>query len=228
MSLKIIGTGLGRTGTKSLKLALEQLLVGKCFHMIELLANTERIKYLKKGYKSGNYDWDALFEGYIATVDYPTSLFYEDLLVKYPNAKFIHTQRDSESWYASVRETIYRGKPKDAKDIIRLMWNMLRSSDMRKVAPVFQFNDKLIWDGQFKGQFEDKATAIKIYEAHFERIKATIPADKLLVFKVQDGWKPLCEFLGLPIPQSPFPNTHQRNNFNQKMDKLLGDGVLEF
>lgn len=228
MSLKVIGTALGRTGTKSLKLAIEQLLGGKCFHMIELLANTKRLTYLKKGHKNGNYDWDALLNGYIATVDYPTCLFYEDLLVKYPEAKFIHTQRDSESWYASVRETIYRGKPKNAKDIMRLVWNMIRSSDMRKVAPVFQFNDQLIWEGQFKGLFEDKATAIEIYEAHFEKIKATIPPSQLLVFKVQDGWQPLCDFLDLPIPNTPFPNTHQRKKFNQRMDKLLVNGVLEF
>ena len=228
MSIKVIGTGLGRTGTKSLKVALEHLLAGKCFHMTELLANPKRLPYLKKGHKKDIYEWDKLFEGYIATVDYPTSLFYKELLEQYPNAKFIHTQRDPEGWYASVRETIYRGKPKNAKDIIRLLWNMSRSADTRSVAPVFQFSDQLIWNGQFQGKFEDKATAIKIYQDHLAQVQATIPKEQLLIFKVQDGWNPLCDFLDKPIPKIPFPNTHNREAFNQKMDKLLVDGVLDF
>jgi len=228
MSLKIIGTGLGRTGTKSLKLALDQLLGGSCFHMTELLTNPARLKYFKKGQKTGVFDWDQLFNGYIATTDYPTCLYYEELMEKYPDAKFIHTHRDPESWYASVRETIYRGKPKNGKDIMRLVWNLIRSADMRKVAPVFQYTDQLIWSGQFNGQFENKAAAIKVFHNHFEKVKATIPPDKLLVYQVQDGWQPLCKFLNVPIPKTPFPNTHKRKVFNQKMDKLLVDGVLDF
>ena len=228
MSLKVIGTGLGRTGTKSLKFALDQLYEGQCFHMMELLQHPKRVNLLKKGQRKGQIDWDAFFEGYTATVDYPTALFYEDLLKKYPNAKFIHTLRDSESWYASVRETIYRGKPKNAKDIFRMIYNMIRSADFRRVAPVFQYSDQLIWNGQFQSKFEEKAVAIKIYEAHLEKVKATIPAEQLLLYNIKDGWQPLCDFLNLPIPTTPFPNSNNKKEFNRKMDKLLVDGVLEF
>ncbi len=225
--MKVIGTGLGRTGTMSLKKALEQLYGGKCFHMTELLHLPKRIKYLKAYEKNGATDWAALFEGFNTVTDYPICLYYETLLEKYPDAKFVHTIRNPEKWYASVRETIYRGKPKNVKEGLRLVYNLIRSSDMRKVAPVFQYNDKVIWGNQFQNKFENKAFAIDTYLAHTERVKATIPKEKLLIFSVKDGWASLCDFLNLPVPETPFPQTHQRKNFNVKMDRLIMDGVLE-
>lgn len=195
--------------------------------MTELLKQPKRIKYLKEVEKTGTTDWTSLFEGFNTSTDYPICLYYEDLMVKYPDAKFVHTSRDAESWYASVRETIYRGKPKNAKDIMRLLYNLIRSADMRQVAPVFQFNDKVIWGKQFQNKFEDKTFAIETYLAHNERVKSIIPKDRLLVFNVKEGWTPLCTFLKEPIPKTDFPRTHQRKKFNVKMDRLLVDGVLD-
>ncbi len=227
MAINVIGTGLGRTGTMSLKLALEQLGGGKSFHMVELLKIPERVKYLKDAQKGKPTNWPALFEGFSYTVDYPTCLFYKELLEEYPDAKVIHSLRDPEKWYESVSQTIYRGKPKSIKDVLRLVYNLIRSKDMRKVAPVFMNNDKLIWDGQFQSKFEDKDFAIRMFQQHLEEVKSFVPPENLLLFDVKQGWEPLCNFLGHPVPDTPFPKSHERDGFNCRMDRLLVDGVFE-
>ncbi|MGB0522590.1 MAG: sulfotransferase family protein [Flammeovirgaceae bacterium] len=227
MPVKVIGAGLGRTGTMSLKLALEYLGYGPCFHMVELLQEPQRLSYLKTLHKTGKTNWSEFFSGFNSTVDYPTCLYYDQLLQENPAAKVILTERDPEKWYESVYQTIYRGKPKGFKDITRLVKNLIFSKDMRKVAPVFMHNDTLIWNGQFKGKFEDKQAAIEIYLQHNEQVKKTVPAEQLLVFQVTEGWQPLCTFLGEPTPDIPFPRSHQRETFNKKMDKLLLHGKFE-
>jgi len=228
MSIKVIGAGLGRTGTMSLKCALEHLSGEKCFHMVELLNLPDRVKYFKKNNLDRRTNWERTFEGFGSVTDFPCCMYYTELAALYPEAKIILTVRDPEKWYESTLETIYRGKPKSLKDYGKLMWNYLRSSDMRKVAPVFQNNDKLIWDGFFESKFEDKEHTLRIYHRHIETVKKTIPKERLLVFNVKEGWQPLCDFLGQAVPQIPFPRTHQRTEFNKAMDLLLDDGVLKF
>lgn len=227
MNLEIIGTGLARTGTMSLKMALEHLTGDKCFHMIELLKAPKRIEIVKKGYKTNTIEWEKFYEGYSSAVDYPTCLYYKELTKKNENIKVIHTTREFESWYESVKETVYRGKPKSMKDILRLIKNMMFSSDYRKVAPVFMFNDKLIWSGQFQSRFEDKSFMKEIYFEHEEAVKSNIKPEQLLMYNIKDGWEPLCEFLGYPIPEIEFPRANERLEFNRKMDKLLIDGIFE-
>lgn len=227
MALKIIGAGLARTGTMSLKLALEQLENGRCFHMIELLKDPSRLKHLDVKHLQGSTDWNAFFAGYVAATDYPACYYYNELLDLYPEAKVILTIRDPESWYESVLTTVYRGKPKGAGDVVRLIRNLVSSADMRRTAPVFMYNDKLIWRGHFNNRFEDKAAAIAIYEAHIAAVTAHVPADRLLVYEVKEGWEPLCDFLGKAAPQRPFPHSNQKVEFNRKMDRLLVDGVFE-
>ena len=144
-----------------------------------------------------------------------------------PEVKVIHTERDFDSWYESVKETVYRGKPKSATDILRMIKNMLTSSDFRKVAPVFMFNDQLIWNGQFEGKFEDKAFIRDKYQAHEATVKENVPEENLLIYQVKDGWEPLCKFLNKPIPDLPFPKANERKEFNRKMDKLLIHGEFE-
>jgi len=228
MSIKIIGAGLGRTGTMSLKKALEHLSGEKCFHMVELLKQPKRLKHFKKKGKLGKNNWEQIFEGYTSVTDFPCCMYYKELSELYPEAKVILTVREPEKWYQSTLETIYRGKPQSGKDIAKLIWNYIRSSDARKASPVFMHNDKLIWEGFFEGKFEDKKHAIEIYNRHIEEVKKTIPKDRLLVFSVKEGWEPLCDFLRQAAPNIPFPRTHQRTKFNQKMDLFLNDGVLNF
>ena len=227
MTLKIIGAGLARTGTMSLKNALEILGFGQCFHVIELLKEPSRLSYLDAKNPAGSDNWNAFFNGFNAAVDYPACYYYDTLLQQNPDAKVILTVRDAEAWYVSVRDTVYRGKPKGVKDVARLMKNLVFSADMRKVAPVFMYNDKIIWQGQFQSNFDDQAFAIKIYQQHIEEVKRTVPSDQLLIYEVKDGWEPLCLFLDRPIPSVPFPHSNAKTEFNRKMDRLLIDGVFE-
>ncbi len=208
----------------SLKVALEQLLSGPCYHMIELLKDTSRLPILRRGHKAGSTDWPAFFDGFKGSVDYPGCLYIEELLALKPDLKVIHTTRDPEDWHRSVTESIYRGVPKGAGDIFRMIKNSMLHKDFRRLAPVFMHNEKIIWKGQFKSRFEDKELAISVYLEHERRIRELVPADQLLIFDIKDGWPPLCEFLGLEVPECPFPRSNQRDEFNAKMDLLLYKG----
>ena len=227
MTIQVIGAGLARTGTMSLKIALQILGYNHCFHIVELLKNPQRLKLLDPTLDSGSPDWATFFQGYEAAVDYPACLYYDVLLKLYPTAKVILTIRDPEQWYQSMLNTVYRGKPKTIGDYARLTRNLLTSSDMRRVAPVFMYNDKLIWRGQFQSKFEDKAWAIQVYYDHIEQVKKKVPNEKLLIFEVKSGWEPLCQFLDRPIPDSPFPQSNSQAEFNRKLDLLFLEGIFE-
>ncbi|MCG8328034.1 MAG: hypothetical protein MI974_10135 [Chitinophagales bacterium] len=224
MDLQILGSGLARTGTMSLKLALEELTEAPCYHMIELLKDTARLPILKKGLKMGTTDWQRFFEGYKSSVDYPACLYIEELLELKPALKVIHTTREPEAWYNSVLETVYRGVPKGGSDIFRMIKNSILYKDFRRLAPVFMHNEKIIWKGQFQSRFEDKDFAINVFLEHEENIKRLVPENQLLIFNVKDGWGPLCEFLDVDVPAKPFPRANERNVFNAKMDQLLFEG----
>lgn len=222
LDIKIIGSGLGRTGTLSLKHALEILTGEPCFHMTELLKDTEDLKHIKQK------QWAAFSKGYGSAVDYPICLFVEDFLQINPELKVIHTKRDPLSWYDSVQETIYRPTPKGFTDTLGMIWKMIRFPEFRRVAPVFMHNEKLIWKGQFKGKFDDKAFAIDVYQQHEAYIRSIVPKRNLLMYEVRQGWKPLCDFLQLPKPQTEFPHTNSKKELNQKIDKLFQKGELVF
>jgi len=227
MSLQIIGAGLGRTGTMSLKFALEELGLGPCFHMTGLMEKPERLRYLKQYRKTGKTDWSAFFEGFGSAVDYPVCLYYQDLMKLYPDAKVILTVRDADSWYESVKATIWNTSPKGPGDIFRLIINGLRHKALRRVAPVFKNNDDMIWKEQFQGRFADKEFAKSVYTAHIEEVKTSVPADRLLVFDVKEGWEPLCKFLGKEVPAKDFPRSNDTTEFNRKVDRLMNEGIFQ-
>ena len=214
MSIKIIGAGYGRTGTKSLQLALEQLGYQKCYHMEALFRNPAGVKHWKDAYHEKQVDWDALFQGYQAIVDFPGSMYYRELAAHYPEAKVILTIRDPERWYASARKTIFAFDPGPAIKL-KLLAKMPFSATARNFFQVIQLNDKSIWDKQFEGRFKDKDYAISNYLNHIEAVKQNIPADRLLVYEVKQGWEPLCQFLGQPVPKSSFPNTNKGEDFHE-------------
>jgi hypothetical protein len=202
MALKIIGAGLHRTGTLSLKIALETLGYQKCYHFIELGANPSHLSQWMAASEGQTTDWDALFEGYQATLDFPGQYFYKDLHKAYPNAKVILTVREAERWYESVYNTIYRVyKNADA----------LMPPERKLLAPL----DHLLFEVYYQGRFEDKSFMLDFYHQYVEEVKNAIPADKLLVFQVKEGWKPLCEFLDAPIPENEaFPHVNDTQDFN--------------
>lgn len=216
--MDVIGAGLGRTGTSSLKLALEQVGFDKCYHMRELLLeNPQHLTCWEQAFTTGTTDWKAIFTGYLATVDYPAALYYRDLTQTYPDAKVILTVRDPERWYESVRQTIFATSEHAwALDILR--WVL---PPIRERYPIFKYVNRLIWDGQFEGRFKDKAFAIATFKQWNESVKATVPANKLLVFEVKQGWQPLCDFLGVPVPDTEFPHANSREEFRQIMRQQL-------
>lgn len=207
MTIKVIGAGYGRNGTMSLKLALEKLGFDKCYHMMELdQAKDEDVAWVALN-RGEDVDFDKLFEGYQASVDWPSCNFWREQMAAYPEAKVILSERDPEAWYASIMKTIYASsvalRDHENKDAMQQ-----RRSDM-----VFE----LIWDGLFDGRLEDKQHVIDVYLAHNQRVKDEVPADKLLVFESSLGWPPLCEFLGVPVPDEPYPKTNTSEDFAKMM-----------
>ncbi len=212
MSIQVIGAGYGRTGTKSLQLALEQLGLNKCYHMEVLLRNPAGVKHWQNAYKETDVDWDDLFEGYQAIVDFPGSMYYKQLTEHYPDAKVILSVRDAESWYKSVASTIFAFDPGPAIKL-RMLLSMPFSSTARNLFKVITLNEKSIWQKHFEGKFKDKDYAIGNYNAHIEEVKRNIPADKLLIFEAKDGWEPLCQFLGKDVPDTPYPRSNKKDDF---------------
>jgi len=211
--MDIIGAGFPRTGTMSLKKALERLGFGPCYHMREVLAprpGEDHTRVWTEAARGRRVDWDSLFAGYRATVDIPSAVFYRELLAAYPDARVLLGVRDPEAWYASVNETIYA-------------LSKVRAPETEAFARMV---DSVFWNGVMHGRFEDKAYAIGVYEAHIETVKQTVSPDRLLVFDVKEGWGPLCGFLGVPAPPTPFPHANEADDFIDylRLKWMIGDG----
>lgn len=221
MALKVIGAGFGRTGTLSLKAALEELGFGPCYHMVELLAHPERVSYWEAAERGQPVDWDALFEGYRAGVDFPVYRQYEKLAAFYPEAKVILTVRDPEAWHKSALDTIYSaGVPPLQTALFALKLPFSRR--LRHLLRALNLARSL-WRKDFRGHFGDKAHALGLYHAHLERVRRTIPGERLLVYNVREGWGPLCAFLGVPVPETPFPHLNDRTSFARSLRRSSRD-----
>ncbi|MCO5229639.1 MAG: hypothetical protein M9958_00645 [Chitinophagales bacterium] len=218
--MKVIGAGFGRTGTKSLQEALEILGYNKSYHMVTLFTNPDDIKYWEDAAQERVVDWDSLFNGYEAVVDFPGSLFYKELLKKYPESKIILTVRDAEKWYESTYSTIYSFSP-DLIKKIQLALTAIFSKRARNLLRVVKLNNLTIWKNLFKERFKDRDFAIEIFNSHTEDTIKYVPAHQLLVFKVEDGWEPLCRFLDKPIPNIPFPKANNKEEFKIMTAKFL-------
>jgi hypothetical protein len=219
MSLQVIGSGIGRTGTHSLKLALEQLGFGKCYHMEELFRHPEQLVYFQKAEKGEEVDWDELFKGYVSAVDYPVARYYKQLITAYPQAKIIHTTRDAEAWYNSAIETIFWATKPSFGRIFKMMIRMPFSSAVRKRFPVLKYDGELI-DNIFGKNLKDKQEIIRRFNAINEETLNFIPKDRSLVYEVKTGWEPLCNFLNVPIPDTPFPRSNTRDDFRKNVSQI--------
>lgn len=207
MSLKVIGAGYGRTGTMSLKAALEQLGYDKCHHMLEVMPNPAQLDAWHAISQGEEPDWDAVFEGYQASVDFPSSAYWRELAAHYPDAKIILTSRAFDGWYESASETIY-----PVSKTIPGWMTMIPT--VRKIK---QMTYGAIWERVFHSQFEDKEATRKTFEQHEADVKAAFSEDRLLVFHPKEGWDPLCAFLGQPVPETPFPNVNDRAEFQKRL-----------
>jgi Sulfotransferase domain len=206
--VKVIGAGFGRTGTWSLKAALEVLGFGPCYHMTEVFAHPGHADFWSSAWRGEPVDWEGVLGGYEATVDWPACTFYEELMERHPEAKVLLSVRDPEPWYESTRSTIYElSMLLESSPIARLIFGLISLLVFGGFAGGRSsiVND-MIWQGTFDGRFEDKAYAIEVFEWHNEEVKRRVPSERLLVYEVTEGWVPLCEFLGVPEPEETFPH----------------------
>lgn len=207
--MKIIGVGVGRTGTLSLKAALEQLGFGPCFHGRHVLDHPDRLPGWLAAARGEEADWAMLLEGYASTVDWPAAAFWRPLAKFYPDAKLILTIREPEGWYESVKNTIFQmfGSHEPSEEVARA----------REIVPGLEtftdFHRRIIWDGFFSGKFTDRAHAVAAYERHNAEVIGELSADRLLVIPPGAGWRPLCDFLKLPIPDEPYPHLNDPEKF---------------
>jgi hypothetical protein len=206
-TLKVIGAGWGRTGTTSTLGALNALGFGPCYTFFTIMSEKqEHFARWLAAYAGESMDWPDHFAGYNSVVDWPACDFYPELLNVWPDAKIILNVRDPESWYTSMVNTIW--------DVYE---KMRRAGETVESNPLYRLGSTMLWQGTFHGRFEDKAYAISLFEQHNERVKASLPPEKLLVFDVNEGWEPLCRFLEVPVPAMPFPHV---NNTQQFRDRL--------
>ncbi len=210
--MNVIGAGFGRTGTLSLKVALEALGFGPCYHMVEVFERPQDVAHWQAAAEGKPVAWADLFAGYRATVDWPACTFYAGLMQAYPDAKVVLTVRDPHRWYESVRDTIYATSVGREGEV-----------PPPQMQPFIRMVDTLIWQRTFGGAFADQAHAIAVFTQHNQEVQARVPPDRLLVFDVAQGWEPLCRFLGVPVPAGrPFPHLNDRASFHQVVQGRRG------
>ena len=202
MPLKIIGAGFGRTGTNSLRLALNMLGAGPCYHMHEVKHNPGHHRRWHEIANGENPDWEALFGGYQAAVDWPSTHYWTQLLDQYPDSKVILTIRDPEEWFRSFSNTIHKAIHLDIPEDLE---------EDKKLHRLMVY--KIIAEETFKGNSADKDFAIRVFQQRTADVKNYVRPDRLLVYDVREGWAPLCLFLGVPEPEVPFPKTNSTADF---------------
>ena len=200
MALSVIGAGLGRTGTLSLKQALETLGVGRCYHMTEVFPDPAAPRKWLRAILGEMEDWEDIFAGYGATVDWPGCHYYRELARRYSAAKVVLSVRDPDQWYDSARATILSDET--AASVVG--------------TPAQTLVENVVY-GTFDRRLDDRAHCIAAFERHNAAVQAKIPAERLLVYDVAEGWGPLCDFLGLPVPETAFPTANSRESFHEDL-----------
>jgi hypothetical protein len=215
--VKVIGAGFGRTGTMSLKVALETLGLDPCYHMTEVLAHPEHTSFWISAWRREPADWEGVLGVYEATMDWPACTFYGELMERHPDAKVILSVRDPERWYESVRNTIYElSVIVPRHPIYRIGYTLVCLFVLRGPGNI-DLADEIIWQGTFDGRFEDENHAIEVFERHNAEVQQRVPENRLLVYDVKSGWGPLCEFLGVEEPDEPFPRTNDTAQMRRRL-----------
>jgi hypothetical protein len=191
MTLKVVGAGVGRTGTNSLKIALEQLLGQPCHHMYEIVADPTQIPRWTDAIEGRSIDWSTMPDGYAALVDWPGASFWPELSAANPDALVLLSVRDPEDWYRSAWNTIFQVfdvAPPEARPWFDTMRSLLRD--------------------RFSDQLDDPTAMMNAFERHNDAVRNAIPAERLLEWSPGDGWEPICERLTVSVPDGPFPKTN--------------------
>jgi Sulfotransferase domain len=218
--MRLIGAGLPRTGTLSQKVALEMLGLAPCYHMVNVLGDLEEAGLWRRAVE-GEGPWDEIFDGYLATVDWPGSYFYRELTEYYPDAKVLLSVRDADAWERSMRDTIWGIFYGDI--LIRDLSSARSRVDDQWRGYIELMAEMWQRSGLIDSGADTTSESMKSAMERFnEEVKQTVPADRLLVWSVGDGWEPLCEFLELPVPDTPFPHLNDSKGF---VDRIV-DGAL--
>ncbi|MBV9164003.1 MAG: sulfotransferase family protein [Pseudonocardiales bacterium] len=221
--LEVIGSGMGRTGTFSLKTALEILGFGPCYHMFDIIEEPQRIEQwspLVRG--EGSVDFGEVFDGYRATVDWPGCYYWRAILRRFPAAKVVLTTRNPDTWYRSMVELVHVAE-RTGYELAAVLGSRRTSAAQtwQHMQRLDRFITELIWDGAFDGRFGDPEHAKAVFERHNESVCRSAPAGQLLIFTVTDGWGPLCEFLGVDIPDTPFPRLNDVESYRAKVHEIF-------
>jgi hypothetical protein len=229
-SLRVIGVGFGRTGTLSLREALVRLGYGPCDHMLENFEHPERFTLWREAWRRKRagepIDWRPLLEGYRAIVDWPGAHFWRELITAHPDAKVILTVRDPQRWYESTVNTIYRLRSSVNASLGERAVMGLLTLTRPRLRQGTEVVDDIIWRDTFNGRFADREHALLVFTDHIQEVKATVPAERLLVFDVKEGWGPLCEFLGLHVPKGePFPHANDGASFEREVRKRMTESA---
>jgi len=204
MALEIIGAGFGRTGTNSLKIALEHLGFGPCHHMFEVRDNPHRLPDWQALARGERRDWSEVFSGYRSQVDWPGARYWRELAAHFPKAKVILSVRDPDDWFDSVQRTI----------VPFLSARGEHSSE--HVNAIAEMGQELIARQVFDEKMDNREHATRVFREHVAKVKSEVSPERLLVFDPREGWEPLCEFLGAELPGIPFPSTNSSKQFDEK------------
>ena len=209
MTLQVVGAGLGRTGTMSLKLALEQLLDGRCYHMMEVFGKPDVATTWQRAAEGESPDWSAFLKDYQATVDWPAAAFWREISAAFPDAIVLLSSRDVDAWWTSASNTIFQAITRDQEPGTPI------DTERQMILSLFHNRFTINWDD------EDAAKAA--YLRHNSEVRAETAPDRLVDYRTGDGWEPLCTALGMPVPDAPFPHVNTTDEFRQ-MTGLDGSG----
>ncbi|MEP3051830.1 MAG: sulfotransferase family protein [Erythrobacter sp.] len=211
MTLEVIGAGFGRTGTASMKAALEILGYDKTHHMFEVMTSKDQLRLWHDVATGKPPQWEQIFDGFPAAVDFPSASYWRELAAHYPQAKVILTTRSSASWWKSARATIIE----IGRTAPRWATRFIPPVRMNK-----EMVDGTVWNRMFDGRQFEEEHARAVFDAHNEAVQAELPPERLLVFEVKQGWEPLCAFLGKPVPDRPFPHVNDSAQFQSLIRRI--------
>jgi hypothetical protein len=204
MTLRVVGAGVGRTGTLSLKVALEQLLGGPCYHMAEVFAHPEHVPLWRQAALGEMPDWSRLLAGYRAAVDWPACAFWPELAEAWPDALVVLSLRDAESWWRSANGTIF--------------------PSTRQAGGEWRAMAEAMFANRFTAALDDREACIAAYERHNAEVRRRVAPGRLLEWRASEGWAPLCAALGLPVPSQPFPRVNTSEEFHARLATQVPPG----
>lgn len=213
--MRVIGVGLPRTGTLSQKIALEMLGLGPCYHMVSVIGDLGQVPLWERAV-AGDRPWGEIYAGYQSTVDWPGGFFYKQLIEAYPDAKVVLSVRDPQRWEQSMRNTIWRML---SGDNLAHHLSAARAQVDPQWAAFNALTSSMLWTGQgtFAGCDTGDRDLTDVMHEYNAEVKATVPSERLLVWQVTEGWGPLCEFLGVPVPDEPFPHVNDTAMFDNRV-----------